>query len=361
MIVYLRCSLQEDDPRLSKYIDANIVKTNQYKIICWNRLNKTRKENQHEIVFNRYSKFGGGVKNIFNKLRWQFFQLRSLLTIKKDIKTIHACDYDTIIPALILKFLYGKKVVFDVYDAFSEGFKTGSNVAKFARSFETFCANKSDLLIIADLRRTAQFYKLSCPIMVIENVPNPQYNPSKNPPTEQSNFPTLSYVGVLDHNRGIENTLEFVSKNSHLKLEIAGTGALEELVKKYSVNHSNINYHGQVQYSKGLDIMKNSDIIMAMYYKNVSNHIYAAPNKFYESLFLSVPIITTRGTLVGNKVEHYKTGFVIEENISDLEQLFGIINLESLTIAAQNCESCWSNNYKNYFKQTIVEDYLNRI
>lgn len=45
------------------------------------------------------------------------------------------------------------------------------------------------------------------------------------------------------------------------------------------------------------------------------------PNKFYEALFLAKPIITTNGTLVGDKVESIKSGYVIDEGEKAFEDL----------------------------------------
>lgn len=59
--------------------------------------------------------------------------------------------------------------------------------------------------------------------------------------------------------------------------------------------------------------MARSDIIAALYEKVVLNNEYAAPNKYFEGLYLRKPILTTRGTLVGNHTEEFKTGFVIGE------------------------------------------------
>lgn len=58
-----------------------------------------------------------------------------------------------------------------------------------------------------------------------------------------------------------------------------------------------------------------------MYYKTNPNHLYAAPNKFYEALALEKPIITTAGTLVGDKVKSIKSGYVINEGERAFEEL----------------------------------------
>ena len=91
----------------------------------------------------------------------------------------------------------------------------------------------------------------------------------------------LSYVGTMPADRGIDKLLECVKNNSSLELNIAGFGIMDKLVKEYSDCVSNIHYFGTVSYEKGLEIMANSDIIVALYEKTVLNNVYAAPNKHW--------------------------------------------------------------------------------
>jgi len=85
--------------------------------------------------------------------------------------------------------------------------------------------------------------------------------------------------------------LEVVSTRENLLLYIAGVGTLQPLVEKYSSQCDRIVYYGILPYQDGLKVMAKSDIIIGMYYKNIENHRYAAPNKFYESLFEAKPLL----------------------------------------------------------------------
>lgn len=82
-------------------------------------------------------------------------------------------------------------------------------------------------------------------------------------------------------------------------LLIAGYGAKEIEERCINLNEKdNIIYFGKVVYDQGLNIMYNGDVIYAMYCKTNPNHIFAAPNKYYEAMLLAKPIISTKGTIV---------------------------------------------------------------
>lgn len=131
------------------------------------------------------------------------------------------------------------------------------------------------------------------------------------------------------------------------------------MVKNYSDECPNISFYGTVPYEKGIQIMENSDIIMAIYEKVVLNNVYAAPNKYYEGLYLGKPILTTQGTLVGNHTEKYKTGFVIGESLADLESFWGQEHLQQLISEyGKNAKNLWEEKFKSYVQQFMIQKYL---
>ena len=56
------------------------------------------------------------------------------------------------------------------------------------------------------------------------------------------------------------------------------------------------------------------DIITAIYDPSVRNHLYAAPNKFYEGLLLEKPLIMARNTGMSDTVESNRLGVVCDFN-----------------------------------------------
>ena len=139
-----------------------------------------------------------------------------------------------------------------------------------------------------------------------------------------------------------------VLKDDRFVLNIAGVGDdLDNMIQEASKKSERVHYHGKLQYTEALKIMNDSDFIVALYYPYMSNHVYAAPNKSYEALFLATPIITSQGTLVGDKVLKSNTGYVVDDTLEGLRSMFDDVYTEdfkkeydgSLEVAPSNAVS----------------------
>ena len=348
MIVFLRSLDCNPDPRVQKYCDYLYANNINYRIVCWDRSCKLKNDHIHSY-YQRKSKYGTGLKNAFGILGFNWYIFCYLLRNKKSYKVIHACDFDTILPAIILKLFFGKKVIYDIFDWFVDSRHFNNRLIKtIILTFERFFLKHSDITIICEEERTEQLNYIPHNLWVLPNIPTLFTSLNQNLPNKQnmSDKVILSYVGTMPADRGIDKLLECVKNNSSLELNIAGFGIMDKLVKEYSDCVSNIHYFGTVSYEKGLEIMANSDIIVALYEKTVLNNVYAAPNKYYEGLFLGKPILTTEGTLVGNKTEKGRTGFVIGESLRDLESFFICFDLqERIDLCSKNAREMWIDKY----------------
>lgn len=357
MLVLLRSNDLERDPRVNKYI--NFYKKNKidYNLVGWNRDDNTLlKENEGVNYYNKKTSYGGGSSNIKNLIFWNIYILKYLFRNRKKYKVIHACDFDTVLPSIIMK-LFDKKVIFDIFDVYSDSRDINSIFIKnIIKNTEKIVMKLSDNIIICEEERKKQIGIYDNKIIIIPNIPQIQLTP-KEKSTKRSNI-TLSYVGTLEKNRGIENILEVVSKLKNINLEIAGYGTLEKLVENFSSCYSNINFHGKVKYSDGLDIMKNSDLIVGFYYTASKNNIYAAPNKYYESLFLGKAILTNKGTIFSTKVQKTENGFCIAEGSEELIKFLENIKKIELDKKAKKSEVVWESVYKNYLDETLKKYYL---
>ena len=107
----------------------------------------------------------------------------------------------------------------------------------------------------------------------------------------------------------------------------------------------------------GLNIMYNSDIIYAMYSKSTPNNIYAAPNKYYESMMLSKAIISTKGTILENKIVGDDIGFVVEEDEGEITALLQGLSKEECYSKGIKAHSLWMNTYKSYTSDFMKSQY----
>lgn len=356
MVCFINRSTVDYDVRLQKYVQACIETNTPYMVLAWDRLKNCEKVYPNEIQYKVYCPYGAGKKGAFAFLGWIVFVIWNLIRHFNAYKTIHACNIENCLIAYWTKF-FGKKLVFDIYDSANTKLEH-----KISPKVQT-------LILPHELRLEPINLKESelKRLMIVENVPvfHEGIAPKKN--VEFPKIIHLSYVGIFEKSfRGLENLLELVASDKRFILDIAGSGGgLDEVVKQYAQKCSRIKYHGKVQYSEALKIMNESDFIVAMYYLLNPIHKYASPNKFYESLYLGKPIITSKNTLVGKRVESDNTGYTIDDTLESLKSLFDQMETEDFMESYQNkvinCQNRWSKTYQNYFEQTLKGEYVSLI
>lgn len=354
MICFIRRSTVDYDIRLHKYIDACVDTSTPYIAITWDRLLNCRQKYPYEYQLKVKAPYGSGWKNLFGLICWCFFVYWNLISHFKSYRVIHACDFDSVILVYPFK-LIGKKIIFDIYDS-----------SRFKNAEKLMC-KKSDVLILPNKLRFKQLGIKQNEVkhfLEVENVPQFEKNKNKNIYLSRLKPIKLSYVGVFQKNiRGLENLLKFVFENDYVELDIAGTGdGLDEIVKDFSKKCCRIRYHGVVDYKRALEIMGNSHFIIALYYLLAPVHVFASPNKFYESLYLNIPIVTSMGTLVGNQVLELNTGYVINDEYSSLKNLFcnAYDNnfIDKYITKKRNCELIWQSKYASYFNDVLRGSYI---
>lgn len=353
MICYINRSTVDYDIRLQKYVQACQETNTPYCVIGWDRLRNCSKVYLNEYQYHAYSPYGNGLKSLFPLIGWVFFVLYHLFKLRKSYRVIHACNIENYLVAFPAKW-FGKKMLLDIYDS------TESKI-------ETRVAKKCDALILPSNHRLEQINVRREELkhyLEVENVPVFHEGVTRKNMPEFPNMIHLSYVGVMQRNiRGIENVLQLVNEDSRFVLDIAGTGdGLDKEIEEMSKKNDRIRYHGKVNYKTALNLMSSSDFIVALYYLNCPSHTYASPNKYYESLYLGKPVITTKGTLVGNAVIEHDTGYVVEDSKDSFASLFEKVNSEDFAndymVKSRNCEERWKLYYSSYFANITKGKYL---
>lgn len=359
-VIFLRSQLPETDSRLQRYISILNNYEIEYIIIGWNRQKHCNsKFKKNVILFNKLAPIGGGISNINSLFFWNLFLFKVLWTNRKNYSSIHSIDFDTAIPALIVSKLLKKKYIFDVYDKYTDARSLPSILKKIIDKIERLCVKNADILILPDgCRRQQLELPNNIPSYIIENIPNvPDFKLKKI--ELQSRKIILSYVGILERNhRGLENLIKVVSQYPNkIILNIAGAGDLQDYVELEAKTHSNINFLGSVSQKQALEIMQNSHIIVGLYYTTIKNHLYASPNKYYESLYLGKPLLTSSDTPVAEKVLKFNTGFVIGQTSQHLIEFIDNISMEKINEASNNSFDLWSKKYLHY-NQIIANQYV---
>ena len=355
MIALLRSTDGNPDSRFEKYVNFLDSESIQYLTICWDRLGQ-KKESHNQLYYKKKSSYGLKYGNVKSLIGFNWFIFKSLLRRRKEYKVIHAADFDTIIPAVWMKILFRKKIIYDIYDWYIDSRGLFKSKLRYIIKFLEFVNIKlSDMVIICEPEREKQIEFKAKNLRILPNIPN--FNEEITSENNSSEKITVAYVGILSSDRGLENLVNLARHNLDVNIKIGGFGPLEHTIREASMRLKNLHFYGKLDYKNALKLMGEADIIYAVYERSNPNHILAAPNKYYEGLYLGKPLITTIGTIVGTKVMKFNTGYAINEKYESLESLLKSINRDELKTISANAKKLWNDKYKFYVNQILRDEY----
>lgn len=317
-VIFARAFHVDPEPRLEKAARwiKEIDSTIEIIAIGWDRTQKSKKEEyKNGILIKRFfakGEYGKGFrKNIVGLILFNMYLFWIFMT--REVHVIHACDLDTAIPAFIASRLKRVKLVYDIYDFYSDNRNLGFFDTPI-RKLEKKIARLADLTIIADERRLKQIADLD-DVNMLDNVITIYNTPEDN--FSHGNVPCkylVSYVGVLIEKRNIIEVANVIRNIGEVKMICAGFGLLEDEILALAQKSSNVLFLGKVSYEEAIKIEEESNVILAMYDPSIPNNRFAAPNKLCEAMMLSKPIITSAGTLCGELVKEEDIGFVVSHD-----------------------------------------------
>lgn len=367
-VIFLRSNQIVGDSRVEKYLTFFKKNGIEYHVYGWDRDDFGAKAENTIFFKKKVGYMVGGIKAAYYRLHWFAFIIKKLLREKSKPRFIHACDLDTAYPAALYKALFNKKcyLLFDAFDWVSaDGAVNNSPILKKPVALmEKFALKYTNKLLICEKERTAQVpncekydYDVLPNIPMISNNSDDIYSIDDKCRFKNDKI-TFSYVGYFGENRFLDELLKLAEENV-INLLMAGAGKkeLEEKCHKLE-NRNNFKYFGRVPYSRSLNIMYNSDIIYAMYCKVVNNHYYAAPNKFYEPMALGKALLTTKGIIIGDKVEKLGFGYTSNENYSELKELVQSLTIEDVKRKGEIAKDLWLSTYCNYTQDFLENNYL---
>lgn len=364
MVVLIRCNDIVSDTRAAKYIKYLEEINHEYFVIGWDRDGKS-KEPKNGMYFKRPAGVNvGGFKAAKNRVFWMNYVVNCLRKLNYKDVVIHACDIDSAFPAAVYKSFFNNRarIIFDVFDWFSASMNDqGRIILEAFKLMEKYATKRSDYVIICEKERIdqIQFPISSEKLYILPNIPffyDNSFLKTESRFSFNNDNITFTYVGGFTTTRCLDEIISLAEKGV-VNLLIAGYGN-EDIERRLNNNQSpNIKYYGPVKYSDGLNIMHNADIVYAMYSKVIPNHIYAAPNKFYEALFLGKPLFTTDGTIVERKVKELNTGFTSEESMQDIEAAINCINRDDIKIKGDTAAKLWLDRYQSYTLDFMQNEY----
>jgi glycosyltransferase involved in cell wall biosynthesis len=306
-------------------------------------------------------RLGRGLANVRHQLRWQMSLLRWLTAHQREYDLIHACDFDTILPALLARALFRKQVIYDIFDFYADMLRlTPVALKRMIRRIDLWAIGRADGVILADEARQAQIAgALPRRISIVYNTPDEASAglASLNDTAEFREGLQLVYVGLLQRERGLFQILEAMKGHPQWRLDLAGYGPEADMLASHASTMENVTWHGRVDHHTAQALNARADVMVATFDPALPNHRYSSSNKLFEAMLLGKPIIVARETNMDHLVETHQCGLVIP--YGDQQALVGALGkLEADPILRQTLGKNARLAYETTFNWQIMQTRL---
>jgi len=240
--------------------------------------------------------------------RWWGYAFRRIATLRPHV--VHAVDFDTILPAYVAARFAGAKVVYDIFDFYAE-MVTADLSPRFRQvlaKWERAMIDKADLVILPDLRRKIQLGNAR-PKRLVEIMNVPDGRPVAAGAGNSSHF-VLFYGGMIAKDRGLMD-LVVACEATGARLIVAGHGPDEASLLNTIETSPASTYLGTIPYEEVLERTATCDVVAALYDPAVPNNRFAAPNKLFEAMMFSKPVLVSEGTAAADIVREVGCGLVV--------------------------------------------------
>lgn len=336
-IVYIHDVEIEVDTRAQKEIAA-LERAKAQVIVCaWNK-NKDgpiegkkaclRGINTNIInICVKVAKTKGLKENLVPLIRYQLKLSLWLIKNRKKFDYIHAVNMDTAFTASIIGKIQKKRIIYDIFDDYADSHaREGTAMHSIIRWFDRKIIRRADAVIICSEKRREQLACQPNKLEIIHNSPDIfEYRDEKNKFSVDNRLLNVVYVGNLYPGRMTLELANIIANSENMALYCGGAGEYEKELSDMANLYENIHFYGRMSYEDVLALEDKCDVIPAIYNPDFSNHRFAAPNKFYEALFLGKPTIMVRGTGMDSEVEKLQTGLVIDYSQESLTNALGSI------------------------------------
>lgn len=332
----------------------------------WSRGSALEPNLEYAAVYSGAGGYGRRFGNLWVRAKWMCFLALLIWRNRKQIDVIHSVDLDVGIISVPLGRLVGVPVVYDAFDQMASFFRP-SSLSRCLAAVERRTINWSTLAIFPDVARLKQYgVPASHKTIIVSNIPdfeelrNVLTDPANEYDESKKHLPLhFVYVGTLERTH---RALEFIPSicdrfESEIIFSVAGVGYLDEFFIRELINRTNLRYLGQLAYHDAIDLMATADCLFGSYLLTTPAHKYAAPNKIYEHLALSKPLLTNTGTPVSDLVSKEHSGFLFDGSYRGLVELIEEITQDECLERGANAKTAWQKKYCRLRPQQL-NDYF---
>lgn len=228
------------------------------------------------------------------------------LVRKHRFHSIHVINEQLMV--FFYPFLFGKKVVLDLFDSFflMHVDKPG-NQWSWVKKITYAPIHK---ILVTDENRLKLMNDDAKPkCVIIPNYPKaqPAYTKRSDP-----NRVTIFYNGTMNLDRGTRFLTSLLQADERVNIIMAGWITDEET--KQLSGMKGVSFRGVMKQEEALQVAaEEADYVLCVYAPNSEIHINASPNKIFDAIQTSTPVIINGEVKVSSFVREKHIGFILEE------------------------------------------------
>jgi len=265
-------------------------------ILFWDRNSKNSRIELKDGVLCTY--FGlkapyGKISLVPYLLIWWMYEFSFLW--KGNYNVIHSCCFDTLPPAVIIKLLKKNRIIYDIFDFYSESFPPNipEKVKYLVRAVELYLLQFADSIIIVDESRISQISGAKIKNLgIVMNCP----------------------IDLTVQNSSVNKIIEAIKNNPDIDLVIAGMGPDEDFFLPLFSKTANVEFIGWINYDRYINLTLNADLLFAFYDPIIPNNLLASSNKLFEAMMCEKPIIVNEETSMSDIVFKENCGAIVPYN-----------------------------------------------
>lgn len=281
---------------------------------------------------------------------WFNFRLFWFLLFHKSAILV-SNDLDTLLPNYLVSKLKGKKLVYDSHEYFTEVPELISRpkVKAVWERIERFVFPK--LKFVSTVNHSiAEKYrqKYGVDLKVVRNV-SPRWNPTKIQSKKELGIPEGKHILImqgagLNVDRGVEEAIRMMPFLENTVLLIVGDGDIIPNMKKLVATEKwsdLVLFFGKRSYLELLQFTQQADLGLSFDQPTNPNYLFSLPNKIFDYIHTSTPIICSDLIEVSKLVKNYEVGKIVTDfNPKELaKQIQTVLNNPELM-------ESWKNNCK---------------
>lgn len=306
------------DTRLEKEAIALVKSGYNITLLVWDRGRTSEIQGSclYQVKRFKLTVSPDSLKVCFYLPFWWLYIVFQLLIEKWD--AIHAADFDTFAPALIAAKVAKKPIIYDIFDFYADMIRFPI-FPKISRAFfariDRFLTKFADVVILPDESRREQIgFSENENVVTVVNAPPDIFSNNSVVLDSMSETFTISYGGSISDDRGTDAICKAVRTLSDVRLVVMGPCPETYGAHLKSICHDAQNIELCLKWTLHEEILKQAvaaDMLFAFYDPDVPNNKYASPNKLFEAMMCSKPILVNDGTSTAKIVREEDCGLVV--------------------------------------------------